>query len=115
MDHSRIPFRRPALAAAAVALGGVLLAGCVAVPVYGPGPRYGEPVPVAPPPPQAEVVGVAPYPGWIWISGYWGWQANRHVWIGGHWEAPRRGYRWNAPQWRQEGRAWRHAPGYWSR
>ena len=31
------------------------------------------PVMVAPPPPQAEVIGVAPAPGYVWFGGYWGW------------------------------------------
>jgi hypothetical protein len=115
------PSRR-LLGAALLAVAG--LSGCVVAPVgtyrqpyggpYG-GPYEGDVVPVPPPPPQYEVIGVAPVPGWLWISGYWGWRANRHVWIGGRWEAPRPGYRWTPHQWQQQGRGWREAPGGWSR
>ena len=102
-----------ALAALALAAGAVALTGCVVAPV---GPYYNEPVvAVAPPPPQPEYIGVAPYPGYVWLGGYWGWQTNRHVWIGGHWEAPRPGYRWSPHRWDQGPRGWREAPGRWER
>lgn len=97
---------------AAVALS-LTLAGCVVAPApYG---YYGEPVAVAPPPPQAEYAPPPPVVGWLWIGGYWSWRANRHVWIGGHWEAPRPGYRWVPHEWRREGPGWRERPGYWDR
>jgi hypothetical protein len=116
MDRSRSSSRRLMLAAGS-ALAAALLAGCVAVPVgyYQQQPYQGDVVPVPPPAPQYEAIGVAPYPGWLWISGYWGWNVNRHVWIGGHWEAPRPGYRWVPPQWQQRGRGWQQAPGRWAR
>ena len=41
----------------------------------------------APPPPaRVEVVGVAPYPGAVWIRGYWvrGYR-HRWVWVRGYW------------------------------
>lgn len=68
------------------------LAGCVATPVQ---PRFvGEVVMTAPPVPQAEVIGVAPAPGYIWIGGFWNWVGGRHVWVQGHWSAPRPGFYW---------------------
>jgi hypothetical protein len=103
------------------------LGGCVVVPAhrgygsYPPGPGYSDGaddwVAVAPPPVQYEVVGVAPYPGWFWIGGYWTWRANRHAWVGGHWEAPRPGYRWAPHRWEpiSSGRGWREVPGRWNR
>lgn len=108
---------RVLLAAAVVAL-----AGCVVAP-YQPYPGYGYEagaVAVEPPPPRYEVVGVAPYPGWFWISGYWTWSSNRHVWVGGRWEAPRPGYRWTPHRWEpisggRGGRGWREVPGRWDR
>ena len=73
-----------------------LLSACVMVPAR---PYYaggysagGEVIPEAPPP-QYEVVGVAPGPGYVWIGGYWNWVGRRHVWIGGHWRAPGPVYR----------------------
>lgn len=91
------------------------LAGCVVAPA---GPYYGyggEVVQVAPPPPQVEHYGAPPVVGQIWIGGYWGWQANRHVWIGGHWESPRPGYYWVPHAWHRDGPGWRQRPGYWAR
>lgn len=91
------------------------LAGCVVAPA---GPYYGyagEVVPMAPPPPQVEYYGAPPVVGQIWIGGYWGWQANRHVWIGGHWESPRPGYHWVPHAWHRDGPGWRQRPGYWAR
>jgi hypothetical protein len=43
-----------------------------------------------PPPPKAEIPGVAPGPGAVWLQGYWRWDATLsvHVWIAGHWELP---------------------------
>ncbi|MDD5730799.1 MAG: hypothetical protein PHN57_06700 [Candidatus Omnitrophica bacterium] len=55
-----------------------VLSGCVA---------YGEAYIPAPPPPEVEVIGVAPYPGAIWVPGYWGWHRahHRHEWHHGYW------------------------------
>lgn len=91
----------------------VSLAGCVVVPAD---PYYGGgTVAVAPPPPRAEVVGVAPYPGWIWLGGYWNWTGRRHEWVGGHWDAPRHGHRWVPHHWSQHRDGWRFNRGYWHR
>ncbi len=99
--------------AGAALLLSLALAGCVVVPAD---PYYAAgPVLVAPPPPRAEVVGVAPYPGAIWISGYWNWTGHRHDWVGGHWEAPRPGYRWVPHHWSHERDGWRLNRGHWER
>lgn len=100
---------RPTLAAVAVA---ALLGGCVVVPADS---YYGETVAVAPPAPQTEVVGVAPAVGWLWIGGYWGWSAGRHVWMPGRWVAPRPGYYWRPHRWDRDGRGWHERPGRWER
>lgn len=89
-----------------------LLGACVVAPA----PRYYEPGPYvayAPPPPQVEVVGVAPAPGYFWIGGFWGWVGGRHEWVGGHWEAPRAGYRYVPHAWLHEGGGYRMHPGHW--
>lgn len=107
--------RRPRLALAVMV--GALLGGCVVVPVGPPPgapPQVFESVMVAPPPAQAEVIAVAPYPGYFWISGFWAWQLGRHVWIGGHWQAPRPGFNWVPHGWHRHGPGWRAAPGYWA-
>lgn len=118
------------------AAGLAALGGCVVAPVGyrhrgggGGGVGHGDPgsgypqgavegpvVEIAPPPPQYEVIPVAPVAGWIWIGGHWSWQASRHVWIGGRWAAPLPGHVWVGPRWVQvHPRGWRYHGGYWRR
>jgi hypothetical protein len=112
----RIHLAQPLLFAAlatATLLGGCVVRGSVAVPepvVY-----VGGTVSVAPPPPQVEVIGVPPQPGYVWLGGYWNWAGGRHVWVGGHWEAPRAGYRWVPHEWVHAGGGWRLRQGHWAR
>jgi hypothetical protein len=83
-----------------------LLAGCVerevvyrqAPPGTPPGVVTEDEIP-APPPPQREVITVAPGPPdlWFWIPGVWEWR-GRWVWTVGHWGArPHPGAVWIAP------------------
>lgn len=91
----------------------VQLSGCVIVPDQ----RHyaGGVVMVPPPPPQPEVVGAAPVPGNVWVSGYWSWVGDRYEWAPGHWAAPRPGRHWVAHQWVRQGDGWRLKPGHWER
>jgi hypothetical protein len=106
-------YRIALLAGALLALGG-----CVAYPA---GPYYSEPAgatiyaPYGPPPLVAETYGVAPYPGAIWIGGYWSWSGGRHVWTPGRWEHPRTGYHWVPRTWEQRGHEWHQRGGHWER
>jgi len=55
----------------------------------------------APPPPQTEVITVAPGPlnVWFWAPGCWEWRGH-WVWTGGRWMArPHVGAVWIAPHW----------------
>jgi hypothetical protein len=70
---------------------------------------------VAPPPPPAEVIGVAPVPGYVWFPGYWRWVGERHEWVAGSWHAPRPGYHWIPHVWVRQGDGWRLRPGHWER
>lgn len=94
------------------------LAGCVAYPA---GPYYGDPygsavvAPMAPPPLVAESYGVAPWPGALWINGYWSWSGHRHVWTPGRWEHARPGYHWVPRTWDHRGRNWHQHGGRWER
>lgn len=116
------PNQRPAATApwrrglAIAALGGALalsLGGCAVVPAQ---PRFvGEVVLDAPPPAQAEVIGVAPTPGYVWISGYWNWVGGRHTWVAGHWAPPRAGYYWVPHVWIHTGAGWHLREGHWAR
>ncbi|MBV8208925.1 MAG: YXWGXW repeat-containing protein [Burkholderiaceae bacterium] len=91
-----------------------LLSGCIVAPAE---PDYygSEMVATAPPAPTAEVIGVAPAPGYVWIEGYWGWTAGRYAWVPGRWEAPRAGYHWVPHQWVHEERGWHLHQGHWER
>ena len=120
---------------ALVAMSGAALSACVVTP-YGyryraayvappPGPVAAAPaggdyepndeavVDVAPPPPYAEVVPAMPYAGAVWIGGYWGWNAGRHVWIGGRWDRGRPGYYWAPHSWVVVGGHWHLRGGGW--
>ena len=78
----------------ALVLAACSLAGCASGAVY-----YAN---VPPPPARAEVYGVAPGPGYVWLSGYWGWRGGGYVWVPGYWRRPPR------PR-----AVW--VPGYWER
>ena len=95
-----------------------ILSGCIVAPRG----AYREPyrqeqvyIQVAPPAPQVEVIGVAPYVGHIWLGGAWFWEGGRHIWHPGHWEAPRPGHIWVPHHWQNDGRSWHFREGYWNR
>jgi hypothetical protein len=44
-----------------------------------------EPARPPEPAPVAEIVPVAPAPGYEWVKGHYRWEANRWVWVPGHW------------------------------
>jgi len=115
-----------------VSLSALLLSACVVAPypyaqrrvVYaepvpaGGGPAYEESnvvVDVAPPAPYVEVVPALPYPGAIWIGGYWGWSGGRHQWVPGRWEHGRPGYHWRPHAWVNQGGRWQLHGGGWVR
>ncbi len=114
--------RRTGLLATAL-LAAWALAGCVVAPLPPPGypvtvessPGTVVVAPVAPPPPIAETVVVAPAPGYIWIGGYWSWTGGRHVWTRGYWAPPRAGYRWVPRQWERGPGGWHQRGGHWAR
>lgn len=85
----------------------------VAQPAYGPNDEYE--IEVAPPPPQQEVIPVAPSPQHVWIAGYWRWDpmARRHAWMAGRYDLGRPGRAWVPAHWVQRGWRWRYMPGHW--
>jgi hypothetical protein len=107
--------RWPQLALIASALASLALSGCVVAPAAPPAHVHYDRVIVAPPPPRVEVVGVAPYPGHIWIGGHWGWHGKGHHWVPGRWEAPRHGHRWVPHRWEKHHDHWREHHGRWER
>ncbi|MDA8091999.1 MAG: hypothetical protein M0Z61_17475 [Nitrospiraceae bacterium] len=88
------------LAAVMISLGA---AGCVAV-VRTP----------APPAPIYEVIGVAPFPGAVWIEGHWVYRSGGWRWVRGHWaRRPWRGAVWQRGHWRETRNGWKWIPGHW--
>jgi hypothetical protein len=99
----------------------MLLSACVVAPYprhggyYAPGP-VGSVVVMAdipPPAPYVEVIPAMPYPGAVWLGGYWGWGGGRHQWVPGRWEQPRPGYAWHPYAWAPHGGRWQLNAGGW--
>ena len=70
---------------------------------------------VPPPAPVYEAV-PAPRAGYVWVPGYWDWDAHyrKHAWQQGHWVAERPGYVYEAPRWVQASNGWVMVPGRWN-
>ena len=87
----------------------LMIGGCVMQP--------GAPVftTAAPPLFAAEYVGVAPGPGYFWVSGVWLWEAGGYVWHVGRWMASRPGFRWVPHQWVAVPGGWELHGGHWQR
>ena len=69
---------------------------------------------VPPPAPLYEVV-PAPRPGYVWVPGYWGWDApgHKHRWKKGRWEHARPDFDYIPPQWQQTSQGWVFVPEHW--
>jgi len=57
-----------------------------------------------PPPPQVEVITVAPGPDYYWAPGYWRWNGS-WIWVRGGWNY-RAGYNWGHRGWGYSHRGW---------
>ena len=67
-----------------------------------------------PPPIRAEVVGVAPGPGYVWVPGYYNYNGGGYVWVGGRWDRPPRSRaRWVPGHWQRDRRGWYYVQGHW--
>ena len=78
-------------------------------------PAPGEEIVVTetPPPPQVEVVGLAPGPDFVWMPGCWEWRGH-WVWAGGRWAiGPHPHARWIPGRWTRHGRNHVWIRGYW--
>ena len=81
-------------------------------------PPIAQPSPVAvrwaPPPMLVESPPDTPYPGAVWIGGYWVWNGT-WVWAHGRWaHAPRPSYYWVHPYYENRNGAVIFITGYWS-
>ncbi len=95
------------VAAATVLAASMLAAAC--------GAAYGRVyVRTGPPPVRAEVVGVAPGAGYVWVPGYYRYDGGSYVWVGGRWDRPpRRNARWERGHWERDRRGWYYVEGHW--
>ena len=67
-----------------------------------------------PPPARYEVV-PAPRSGYVWESGYWRWNGQRHSWVGGHWVQERNGYVHVGPRWVERNGRYEYHSRRWDR
>ena len=66
-----------------------------------------------PPAPIAEVIPVNPYPDYVWLGGYWGWNGG-WFWTSGRWgPRPFHGAAWIAGGWARGARGWAWHRGRW--
>jgi hypothetical protein len=71
-------------------------------------------VEMAPPAARVEVIPPSPYPGHVWVHGYWRWGGHGWVWMPGVWIAPPRPHLvWIPGRWEREHHGWRWRPGHW--
>lgn len=68
-----------------------------------------------PPHPRHEYRAAMPGPGYVWVNGFWDWQATNWIWIPGRWERPAvEGSTWVEPHYYRESTGYRYEPGHWS-
>lgn len=67
-----------------------------------------------PPAVQAEVIGTAPGPEFIWVPGYHRWEEGRYVWVAGRWDRPPHARaKWVAGRWKHDHNGWFWIEGRW--
>ena len=67
-----------------------------------------------PPPIRAEVVGVAPGAGYVWVPGYYRHDGRAYVWVAGRWDRPPRvRARWVPAHWERDRRDYYFVEGHW--
>ncbi|HET6400031.1 MAG TPA: hypothetical protein VFH95_01400 [Candidatus Kapabacteria bacterium] len=71
---------------------------------------------IGPPPPRREVIVAAPFPGAIWVPGYYvfDYAVNQYRWVPGVWQRPPQpGVIWVAPRYIRHGRRYGFMAGHW--
>ncbi|HEX3370168.1 MAG TPA: hypothetical protein VHS56_11380, partial [Candidatus Cybelea sp.] len=80
----------------------------------GPGWGVGISSGYAPPALPYYAAPAAPYPGYQWIPGYWGWGSYGYYWVPGYWTPPPVvGDYWTPGYWGYVNGAYLWSPGYW--
>ncbi len=101
----------------AVALGGVLSAGCTSphvAPVVVTSSSGGAVVAEPPPPVRSEVQTAPPGSNYTWVRGYWTYADGHYVWVPGRWELrPRTTAMWVDGYWEHNVNGWVYVPGHW--
>src|SRR5262245_55213528 len=70
---------------------------------------------VAPPHARVEHRPARPDRDYVWQSGYYRWDGNRHNWVEGRWERPpHHGAHWVAHHWEKRHGGWVFVEGHWS-
>ena len=78
--------------------------------------NYAAYAPYAPPPPRYEAIGVAPSPGFVWVSGYWNWGGRAYGWVPGQWmRRPYASARWAPYRYVRGPRGFALRAGFWIR
>jgi hypothetical protein len=73
----------------------------------------GTEVDATPPAPIVEYVAASPYPGYVWVGGFWGW-SGAWYWNAGHFARPPfRGAAWVSGGWSHGARGWAWRGGRW--
>ena len=68
----------------------------------------------APPGVQLESVGIAPYPGMVWVPGHQEWNGSQYTWRSGEWVYLPGGYTAFVPgKWQSNQYGWYWVNGYW--
>ena len=71
-------------------------------------------VAAGPPVYRAEVMGVAPGPGYVWVPGYYRWEGRSYLWMPGRWATPPRPRAvWVPGGWRHDRHGWYWSEGRW--
>jgi hypothetical protein len=69
-----------------------------------------------PPAEVVEAIPAAPGPAYVWVRGYYKWDADAraYVWMPGHWVVPPQGYReWVPGHWADRDGGWVWIEGHW--
>lgn len=51
--------------------------------------------------------------GYVWQSGYWHWQGQRHEWVAGHYAREKNGQRWTDGRWDRNEQGYYWTTGRW--